>query len=205
MVQAAKGGDKMGRIRNITSMCESWDGNLTQQQIEERIAQSFPKSAYVYLEMDDSVALGVYRNGTYEMRLGASAVWREIPWEYVQRLMIFDESQELRLFRRDRHFNGRLRRDCPCDAAVCAADEVQKLRGEVREHGPKAAGWSRLSSRRGNSIWIPMALSAGSQCAGLQIRKYFEFPDATEGRGLIVQIDERIVGLGPWPQCEGSV
>lgn len=192
----------MGKIRQITSTCVRDEAELTQEQIEEIVREEFPGEARLYLEMDDQVLLGRYDRGTWQVRTDGQGIQNAFPWENVQKVIIFDEEQELRLVRRGLHFCGRLRRDVACGSPVYVMDEEQKMWGE----GQRAdEAWSVLKSSRGASIWVPEVLGRDGGAMGLRVRKYFEFPDATEKRGLVSQIDERLLGFCPWPDNRGCV
>ena len=152
--------------------------------------------------MDDQVLLGRYDRGTWQVRTDGQGIQNAFPWENVQKMIIFDEEQELRLVRRGLHFCGRLRRDGVCNSPVYVIDEEQKMWGEGQ--GADEA-WSVLKSSRGASIWVPEVLGRDGGAMGLRVRKYFEFPAATEKRGLVSQIDERLLGFCPWPDNRGCV
>ena len=106
------------------------------------------------------------------------------------------------MVRRGLHFCGRLRRDGICNSLAYVMDEEQKMWGE----GQRAdEALSVLKSSRGASIWVPEVLGRVGGAIGLRVRKYYEFPDATEKRGLVSQIDERLLGFCPWPDNRGCV
>lgn len=192
----------MGKIQKITSTCKRYETELPQKQAGEIVKQKFPGEAKLYLEMDDQVLLGLYDRGVWRVRPDGQGIWDSFPWEHVQKLVIFNEEQELRLVRRGQYFLGRLRRDEACGSQAYVMDEEQKMWGE----GQRAdEAWSVLRSSRGASVWVPVVLGIDGGAIGLRVRKYFEFPNATEKRGLVAQIDERLLGFCPWPNHRGCV
>ncbi|EEG55403.1 hypothetical protein CLOSTASPAR_02511 [[Clostridium] asparagiforme DSM 15981] len=118
------------------------EAELTQEQIEEIVREEFPGEAGLYLEMDDQVLLGRYDRGTWQVRTDGQGIQNAFLWENVQKMIIFDEEQELRLVRRGLHFCGRLRRDGICNSLAYVMDEEQKMWGE----GQRAdEAWACLS------------------------------------------------------------
>lgn len=222
----------MGEIWEIESENKKWGEKMTCQDAEQRIKDSFQDQAYLYLELDNKVLLGRYEGGEFQfygsplddgcvpsshkeaqskpaMRAGEwSSPTLGRMWESIQRVIVFTKEQELRLCRTQAWFYGRLRRDCPCGHTVSVIDEEQKIWGSIQQGTGK---WHMVESRRGSRIWVPAEPEVSGKgnrkgkSMGVLVRKYFEFPDATEGRGLAVQIDERMVGIYPWIDEEGSV
>ena len=94
----------MGKIQKITSTCKRYETELPQKQAGEIVKQEFPGEAKLYLEMDDQVLLGLYDRGVWRVRPDGQGIWDSFPWEHVQKLVIFNEEQELRLVRRGLHF-----------------------------------------------------------------------------------------------------
>lgn len=223
--------ESMREIRKITSKKEIWDEEMF-RDTEQKIKAFFKDTAYLYLELDDKVLLGLYEGHrfcfygdvfedekklvSYEKKVtGTVAVSKEWSseslgeiWDWVQRFILFNGEQELRLYRNGDCFHGRLRRDIPCDDMIFVTDEEQKIWGSIVQ---VEENWNQVQSLRGSSIWVPSVSGNRDgkkrigKSVGVQVRSYFDFPDAAEGRGLVIQADERMMGICPWPGEEGSV
>ncbi|WP_343208485.1 type III-D CRISPR-associated protein Csx19 [Anaerolentibacter hominis] len=192
-------------MEKITSEKEVWKEIKSWPDAEQKIKEYFTDEALLYLELDDKVMLGRYDKGKYHFYNKGFDKLEEMS-ESLQRIILFTEQQELRLYRVKDQFYGRLRKDCPEGNEIFAVDEEQKIWGSIQQVEKK---WNMLRSRRGSTIWVPVFSEneAGKEKVGkdmgIQVRKYFEFPDATEERGLVIQVDERMVGIYPWPHEEG--
>lgn len=192
----------MGKIRSIVSNQK----NIRKKahEIEGEIESLFPCKAYLYVIMDDEVALGLYENSTFQIRLSSGKRLWLIPWEYVREIAVFCENQELRLRCFGDEYRGRLRVDGGKQGAnTYIMDEAQKLWGTTRE---ESEGWSLLSSLRGSRIWVPVIFNNCEnveKTVGILVRRYLDFPDASEKCGLIHCEDERFLEFCSWPQEGG--
>lgn len=196
----------MGKIRTIISKQEPIKRKV--HEIAGDVESLFSDKAYLYVIMDDEVALGVYENSVFQIRLASGEILFSIPWEYVKEIVVFCKSQELRLRRFGDEFRGRLRVDGTEDGQeTYVMYEVEKLWGETKT---KSDGWSMLSSLRGSTIWVPMIIGGSDKVEdaekmiGIQVCRYMDFPDASEKRGLIHRKDERFLEFCPWPQEGGE-
>lgn len=189
----------MGKIRTIVSNQK----NIRKRahEIAEEIECLFPCQAYLYVIMDDEVALGLYENGRFQIRLASGKRLWSVPWEYVREIAVFCKNQELRLRCFGDEYRGRLRVDAAKQGEnTYIMDEAQKLWGTTKE---EEEGWSLLSSHRGTRIWMPAVFhrrETVEKTAGIFVRRYMDFPDASENRGLIRCEDERFLEFCPWPQ-----
>lgn len=193
----------MGKIRTIVSNQKNI--RMKAHEIAGEVECVFPSKAYLYVIMDDEVALGLYENGTFQIRLASGKRMWSIPWEYVREIAIFSENQELKLCCFGDEYRGRLRvDDAKQGQNMYIMDEAQKLWGTIRE---ESEGWSLLSSLRGTKIWVPVIFNNHEKVEktiGILVRRYMDFPDASEKRGLIHCEDERFLEFCPWPQEGGG-
>lgn len=184
--------------------CQVDTGSDRKEKLTERIVEYFKDQAYVYAVLDYAVGLGIYENGEFSLRLDQDSIEKELPFEFLKELMVFDKNQELRAVRSGDLYLWRFRRDTEKESydqepELYCKDEVYKIWGNVRTSSG-SDGWTLLQSKRGSQIYLPGA-STGKE-KGLCIRRYIQFPDATEGNGLIKFVDERLCGFCDWPPEE---
>lgn len=220
----------MGKVQTIVSSQEMV--RMKAHEIAGEVERLFSNQAYLYVIMDDEVALGLYENGVFQIRLASDKRLMSIPWEYVREIAVFSENQELRLRCCGDEFRGRYRvDDAKQEQKTYIMDETQKLWGTM---AGEFAGWSLLASLRGTRFWVPFPLGDSEKAEkakntkkaksadnaekaekvektekvekaiGILVRRYMDFPDASEKVGLIHREDERFRGFCLWPQEGGE-
>lgn len=199
--KSSRSGGEMSELKSMKYKRTS--GQIQVEEAGKKIKENFHK-AYVYIVMTDGVALGKYTTDKFEIRTRDGVTLNTIPWENVQELAVFDDSKELRIRKGltgAGRLSSRLLSDKEGSGELYVMDEVQKLWGSIEA---SENGWTKLSSARGSRIWVPKIFCSGDReekIVGLKVRKYLDFPKATENQGLTRQEDERFVGFCGWSEA----
>lgn len=172
-------------------------GNVSEQEIRQKIRDWFPEQANLYAVLDFGVCFGLYDEDRFLIGIREQKEAVELEWKYLLELRIFNEEKELRLVPSETGWTGRLRRDPEDGEKEYHLDEYQKLWGHVKKGpGTGITGWSLLTSERGTAIQIPMK-TEGTE-ATLHVRRYMRIPDVKKGEELVFQKDIRMVRFYSW-------
>lgn len=184
----------MRQLQSIQTRCEH--GRVAQADLWNEVVRLLDAQAvaeaHVYAECDCVVGLGTYRAGEIKLALGPSLA-KSLPRD-LNALRVFTPEIELRALRSGKDFCWRLRVDGKGEETLDALDEAHKLWGVASDRSPQIAGWSRLHSGRCADIYVPGEMSCGA-AAGLRVRNYIGWAEASKGEGVLRFVDDRLCGL----------
>lgn len=172
------------------------------QSVGIQVKKYFEK-AWIYAVLDFAVGFGIYKDGSFLLRLDSESDPLPLNWKYLRELRVFDKHGEVRLTQLKGRWVGRFRGDVHDtqkqkeELNEFFIDEKQKLWGKVKKcELINDLYWSLLASERGTRIWAPIKTEVQDEVA-VGVRKFMRAPE-TDFQSLVYQTDIRMVDFELW-------
>ncbi len=177
-------GLKLYKIKSTSNLVD----NITAQQALGEIEKNFAdKEAYFVAYLDYKVAIGCYKDNKFILPDDDG-----FDPKYIQKIRIFNENQELFIWRNDADsFSGRLRLDDAGERECDVVDAYQVLWGTTATIDESNAGWTKVTEDRGTELVLPFELNKDNLPVKLRTRNYIDYNDAHQAG----YVDCRFVGF----------
>jgi CRISPR-associated protein (TIGR03984 family) len=158
------------------------------ESLETFVSQQIPCKSFAVAYLDNEVLVGRFNGNTFDFYRK-----KTIDPKYLQKLRVFNENQELLLWRSSEGLKGRLRTDTGGDD-VCVADAEQALFGTRAE---TLNGYTIIREDRGTELALPfpelIKLNDGTKRnrVFLKTRNYIDYNEAHQA----TYVDCRFAGF----------
>lgn len=120
-------------------------------ELKTKLSSVFPKKGFVVAYLDNRVLIGRWENGDFKFHDN-----QNIEEKFIQKIRIFNESQEFFSWRTKSGFDGRLRKDDDQGKGTFLVVAEQVLVGTKAKN--KADGFAEISEeKRGAQLMVPLA------------------------------------------------
>ncbi len=158
-------------------------------EIKETASKYFHSDGFVVAYLTNGVYIGRYRGGEFEFHDTV-----DLNPDYIVRLRIFSENEELYIWKTRDQLKGRLRIDTDREKTqVPVVDAYQVLWGTDKKE--LKAGWTRIFEDRGTELILPFSeitIDNKKKRLFLKTRNYIDFHPKTH---LATYTDCRFVGF----------
>lgn len=170
--------------------------------LKDIISQRMPGKSYVVAYLDYKVLIGTFDTTGFHFYDGKTFINTFKP-EYIQKLRIFNKTQEIFIWRSSEGLKGRLRIDETGDTAE-VVDACQVLFGTKAE--PLDGGFTKITENRGTELTLPFSnLSINEDYKRnrvfIKTRNYIGYNEVNQA----TYIDCRFVGFSMWDDQRNKI